>query len=75
MILNFDQLVPGEWGQVVAIETDSVLQKRLKDFGLVLGTKVGIDYRSPKGDVAAVKLRGSVLALRRKDLQKIQVSV
>lgn len=75
MIVELDRLAPGEWGKVVGIETDQTMQKRLRDFGLVLATNVGIDYRSPRGDVAAVKLRGSVLALRSKDLRKIQVEV
>ncbi len=75
MILSIDRLGPGEWGRIVEISTDEAMQKRLGDFGMVLGTNVGIDYRSPRGDVAAVKLRGSVLALRKKDLQKIQVEV
>jgi Fe2+ transport system protein FeoA len=32
-------------------------------------------YASPAGDVMAIELRGSVLALRQRDLHKIRVRV
>ena len=64
---------PGKVAVVTQIHTDPVLQRRLKAFGLVPGTRVRCCYRCPWGDVTALELRGSVLALRTKDLQKIRV--
>lgn len=64
---------PGAEAVVTKINTEPELQRRLKAFGLVPGTKVRCCYRCPWGDVTALELRGSVLALRTKDLQKIRV--
>lgn len=59
--------------QVLCIEESADLQKRLRDFGLVPGTKVVCRYRSPGGFVTALEFRDTVIALRRCDLKKIQV--
>lgn len=64
---------PGEVAVITRIDTDAALQRRLKAFGLVPGTKVRCCYRCPWGDLTALELRGSVLALRTKDLQNIRV--
>lgn len=64
---------PGSVAVVTSIDTDPALYRRLKAFGLVPGTKVRCSYRCPWGDLTALELRGSVLALRTSDLQKIRV--
>lgn len=73
METGLDQLRPGLKGVVVSVGTDPALTKKLKAFGLVPGTAVSCRYRCPWGDVTALELRGSVLALRTKDLRKIRV--
>ena len=73
METGLDRLPPGAAGVITAIHTDAPLTGRLKDFGLVPGTKVRCRYRCPWGDVTALELRGSVLALRTCDLRKIRV--
>ena len=75
MDISLDRLCSGVWATVVCVDTAAQLRQRLCDFGLVPGTKVRCRYRSPGGDVAAIELRGSVLALRKKDLQCIRVLV
>lgn len=64
---------PGECAVVTEIAVSRALSARLRDFGLVPGTAVRCCYRSPGGQVTALALRGSVLALRTRDLQKIRV--
>ena len=73
MILHLDQVCLGAWGSVVSIDTSRDLRARLRDFGLVPGTKVRRRYCSPGGHVTAIELRGSVLALRSRDLHGIRV--
>ena len=73
METSLDRLRPGCRAVVTQINTDAALCKRLRDFGLVPGTKVTCRYRSPWGDVTALELRGSTLALRTADLRKIRV--
>lgn len=75
MDISLDRLCSGVWATVVCVDTSTQLRQRLRNFGLVPGTKVRCRYSSPGGDVAAIELRGSVLALRKKDLQCIRVLV
>lgn len=75
MILHLDQVCLGAWGSVVSIDTSRALRVRLRDFGLVPGTRVRRRYCSPGGDVTAIELRGSMLALRSRDLHGIRVSM
>lgn len=73
METGLDQLRPGARGVVIRLDTDAALTRKLKAFGLVPGTAVSCRYRCPWGDVTALELRGSVLALRTRDLRKIRV--
>lgn len=73
METSLDCIRPGVRAVVTKVNTDTALKKRLQDFGLVPGTAVRCRYRSPWGDVTALELRGSVLAMRTRDLRKIRV--
>ena len=75
MVLPLDQLCTGVWGKVIAIDTTRQLRQRLRDFGLVRGTFVCRRYTSPTGDLGAIELRGSILALRKGDMHRIRVLV
>ena len=75
MLLNLDQLRTGVWAKVIGIDTECQLKQRLREFGLIPGTRVRRRYASPGGDVVAIELRGSVLALRTRDLRKIRVQL
>ena len=55
------------------ISTDKLLSRRLRDFGLIPGTTVSVCYRSPHGGVTALVCRGTVVAIRTKQLQSIYV--
>lgn len=73
METSLDCIRPGTRAVVVQVNTAPALRRRLRDFGLVPGTFVSCRYRCPWGDVAALELRGSVVALRTRDLRKIRV--
>lgn len=73
METSLDCIRPGVQAVITQVNTDAVLKERLRDFGLVPGTAVCCRYRCPWGDVTALELRGSVLALRTRDLRKIRV--
>lgn len=64
---------PGMRAVVTRIEVEAELARRLRDFGLVPGTQVCCRYRSPGGQVTALELRGTVIALRTRDLKHIWV--
>ena len=73
MQMTMDRLGLGIKAQVVRLDTGETLTRRLRDFGLVPGTAVCSRYRSPGGAVTAVELRGTVIALRTRELGKIRV--
>ena len=75
MVLPLDQVCMSVWGSVIEVGTGDQLQQRLRDFGLIPGTRVRRRYASPAGDVVAIELRGSVIALRKRDLHHIRVCV
>lgn len=73
MQISLDQLRIGREAVVIGVETAEEYRRRLRDFGLVPGTKVRCYYRGPGGHVTAIWVRGTVVALRTKDLRRIRV--
>ena len=58
---------------VLEISCKQELRERLRDFGLVPGTEVIARYRSPDKGVTALEFRGTVIALRTRDLKGVRV--
>ena len=73
METTLDCIRPGREAVVTEVNTDAALTRRLKAFGLVPGTNILCRYRCPWGSLTALELRGSVLAVRTRDLKKIRV--
>lgn len=71
-MLCLNQLKPGEEAVVTSISGEN---RRLRDLGLIEGTKVKCVLKSPLGDPAAYKIRGAVIAIRREDAADIKVVV
>ncbi|MCI7147037.1 MAG: FeoA family protein [Candidatus Fimisoma sp.] len=71
-MLCLNQLKPGEEAVVTSISGEN---RRLRDLGLIEGTKVKCVLKSPLGDPAAYKIRGAVIAIRREDAADIKVAV
>lgn len=65
----------GQRGIVTQVRITEPLRSRLRAFGLVDGTEVAVRYRSPDGGVTALALRGTVIALRTRDIKNIRVRV
>ena len=75
MEISLDGLRIGQWGTVVSIQVPPALEHRLRVFGFVPGTRVYCRYRTPCRRATALELRGSVIALRTRDMQQIRVAV
>lgn len=71
--MRLSELAIGQYGTVAGIRADFELRRRLQDIGLTEGTKVCHLFTSPLGDPLAYKIRGAVIALRRKDAQQVSV--
>ena len=73
MEVMLSELRPGVRAVVMEIPDTSPLKGRLREFGLVPGTKLVCRFLSPGGDLTALELRGTVIVVRRKELGGIIV--
>jgi Fe2+ transport system protein FeoA len=73
MDISLDRLCLGQKGIVTHINTENAMKNRLRVFGMVPGTSVCCRYQTPGGSVTALEFRGTVVAMRTKDLKKIRV--
>ena len=64
---SLNTLRVGESALVSHIEAEPAMRRRLLDLGLIPGTRVTCQGRSPAGDPAAYLVRGTVVALRARD--------
>ncbi len=70
-----DRLEPGVQCTISDIRSPEPLRCRLRQFGLIPGTQVSVRYRSPDGGVTALEFRGTVVAVRTRELKKIRVQL
>jgi ferrous iron transport protein A len=68
------ELPLGEAAEVVRLNLEGVERRRLLDLGLSPGTKIEARLQSPLGDPIAYHVRGTTIALRRNQAEKIEVS-
>ncbi|MBQ8580361.1 MAG: ferrous iron transport protein A [Oscillospiraceae bacterium] len=73
MLVDLDTLRPGMRAVVTDMDCSEALRRRMADFALVPGTQVLCRCRSPRGDVMALQLRRTVVALRSSDARHIRV--
>lgn len=68
-------LEPGEVGEVVAISPTcrGAERRRFFDLGILPGTKITVEFRSPSGDPTAYNIRGATIALRKDQTDLIKV--
>lgn len=64
-------LSPGRWGRVKTLSVTGAQRRRLLDIGLIPGTKVRCVYKTSRGGLIACSVRGAVIALRKKDAERI----
>lgn len=57
----------GERARVTELRAQDGMRRRLLDLGLTPGTQVECELKSPSGDPAAYRIRGALIALRRRD--------
>ncbi len=65
--LSMAALKVGESGYVTQLSVQPAMERRLRDLGLVRGTRVTCLLKSPAGDPCAYLIRGALIALRRAD--------
>lgn len=71
--MNLFNLKPGSTGFIEELKCDDRLTKRLLALGFVEGTEVLVKKKAPLGDPIIINLRGTDLAIRKRDAQLIYV--
>jgi ferrous iron transport protein A len=77
---NLGELHPGSVGQIVSVGSNADcsddLVRRLLEMGLLEGSRVEVLHQAPfGGDPLAIRVRGSIIALRRNEANHIEVTV
>ncbi|RMH59865.1 MAG: hypothetical protein D6679_00530 [Candidatus Hydrogenedentota bacterium] len=69
------ELAPGETGEIVATAQSlrGLERRRLMDLGFLPGTKVRAELKAMSGGVTAYRIRGSLIALRPEQAEKLLV--
>ena len=67
------ELSPGGYGLVAAPAVGGAMGCRLRDLGFLPGASVEALGKSPLGDPIAYLVRGTVIALRRRDAALVRV--
>ncbi len=62
-----------ETGTIESYVGESSIQSRLKELGLVAGTKVKVKRFAPLGDPMEIEIRGYNLSIRKEDAKQIIV--
>lgn len=70
------RLQPGQKARIIQISPSyrGAERRRLLDLGLVPGTEIQAELRSPSGDPTAYRVRGTLIALRREQAELIRVA-
>ena len=73
-ITTLDKLPLNEYGKIEKIECIGNIKRRLLDLGLVKGTKIVPVLVSPSKDPRAFFVRGSTIAIRKEEAERIEIS-
>ncbi|GAB4309112.1 MAG: FeoA family protein [Phototrophicales bacterium] len=72
---TLDQLQIGQKAVVKRLSVDGINRRRLMDLGILPGTQLQAEMRSPLGDPVAYRVRGALIALRREQAQQIEIDL
>jgi len=67
------QMKKGQSGTICAIKVGGELGRRIRDMGLVPGTRITIQGRAPLYDPVALRVMGGTLTLRNNEADHIEV--
>lgn len=73
MIIQLGELPKGNGASILGITHSGSMRRRLTDIGFTRGTPVFCLGKGPLGDPIAYYIKGTVIALRREDADRITV--
>lgn len=74
-VKNLRQLPLNKYGYIKELKCDGNIRRRLLDLGLVKGTKIIPVLVSPSKDPRAFFVRGSIIAIRKEDAEKVYIEI
>lgn len=69
------QMKKNQSGVIASVKAGGILGRRIREMGLVPGTKITIQGRAPLNDPVALRIMGGTLTLRNSEADHIMVSV
>lgn len=72
--MKLTELKQGKTATISHVHLSGDIRQRLLDFGMVQHTPVTRLQTAPGGDPTAYMIRGTVIALRKNDAEKIQIN-
>jgi len=73
--LNLRQMKKDQSGIITSVKVGGELGLRMREMGLVPGTKITIQGRAPLNDPVALRVMGGILTLRNNEADHITVTV
>jgi ferrous iron transport protein A len=73
--LTLDRLKAGQTARIDALTCQGANRYRLMDLGILPGTRIEVEMRSPLGDPTAYRVRGSVIAMRSEQASQIEITL
>ena len=74
-VIKLSELRESERGRVTGIDCAGDIKRRLMELGIVPGTVIGCVISSALGYIKAYSVKGSVIAIRKRDAEGIEVGV
>ena len=71
--ISMRQLKDNQWGTITAVRANGEMGRRIRDMGLIPGTKIKVQGRAPLYDPVALRVMGFTLTLRNSEADYIDV--
>ena len=75
MEITLDKLPVGKMGLISKLNNNDNLKRRLLDLGFVKGVEIKTMYKSPFNDPICYLIKGSLIAIRKKDGLNIIINI
>lgn len=72
--ITLSELPMGGYGIISRLPCDDKLKKQLMNLGLICGTRIEAVCKSPSGNPCAYSFRGTLMAIRKSDTDKIIIT-
>jgi ferrous iron transport protein A len=72
---TLNQLGAGEDAIVTRLTCTGGNRRRLMDLGILPGTQIQVEYKSPLGDPVAYRVRETLIALRENQAREIEIAL